>query len=119
MPLEIRLTCEIGESRLVSWASRQWPWLGRQASERAIMKSRQLANVLFKVLGFSVCLYAIPNCVSGIIVAVMQPRTSGGGIEATRIISYAIGAGVQLAIGVTIIAMSQKISAWLFKSDDE
>jgi len=83
------------------------------------MKSRQLANVLFKVLGFSVCLYAIPSCVSGIIIAFMQPQTSGWGTEVLRIVSYAIGAGVQVAIGVAIIAMSQKISGWLFKSDDE
>ena len=83
------------------------------------MKSRQLANVLFKVLGFSVCLYAIPSCVSGIMIALTQPQTSGWSIEVMRIVSYSVGAGVQLAIGIAIIAMSQKISGWLFKSDDE
>jgi hypothetical protein len=49
----------------------------------------------------------------------MQPQNSNWGIEVMRIVSYAIGAGVQLAIGIAIIAMSQKISGWLFKSDDE
>ncbi|HEV2695431.1 MAG TPA: hypothetical protein VG347_21225 [Verrucomicrobiae bacterium] len=83
------------------------------------MKSKQLANVLIKMLGLSVCLYAIPSCVSGIIIALMQPPTSGGGFEVMRIVSYAIGAGVQFAIGITIISMSQKISGWLFKGDDE
>jgi hypothetical protein len=27
--------------------------------------------------------------------------------------------GIQFAIGIAIISMSQKISGWLFKSDDE
>jgi hypothetical protein len=49
----------------------------------------------------------------------MQPQTSGWGIEIMRIVSYAIGAAIQLAIGIAIIAMSQKISGWLFKCDDE
>ena len=83
------------------------------------MKSRQLANVLFKVLGFSVCLYAIPGCVSGIVLALLQPHSSGGAAEILHVVAYPIGAGFQLAIGVAVIAMSQKISAWLFKSDDE
>ena len=83
------------------------------------MKSRQLANVLIKILGISVCLYAIPSCVTGIIVTVMQLPSSGGGFEVMRMVSYAIGAGVQFAIGIAIIFLSQKISGWLFKSDDE
>jgi hypothetical protein len=83
------------------------------------MKSRQLANVLIKMLGLSVCLYAIPSCVSGIIFAVIQPPNTDSGFEFMRIISYAIGAGVQFAIGIVIISTSQKISGWLFKGDDE
>lgn len=74
--------------------------------------------MLFKVLGFSVCLYAIPSCVSGILIGI-QAHISSSGSEVARVVSYAIGAGVQLAIGIAIIAMSQKISDWLFKSDDE
>ena len=85
------------------------------------MKSRQLANVLFKVLGFSICLYAIPSCVSGILFAVMEqpPHTPGLDTTVMRIVSYAIGSGVQFIVGVVIIAMSRKIAGWLFKSDDE
>jgi hypothetical protein len=49
----------------------------------------------------------------------MQPHSSGSGFEVMRIGSYAIGAGVQAAIGISIISMSQKISGWLFKSEDE
>jgi hypothetical protein len=83
------------------------------------MKSRQLANVLFKVLGFWVCLEAIPSCVSGILIAIQAHMSSGESFEMLRITSYAMGAAIQLVIGIAIIAMSQKISGWLFKSDDE
>ena len=85
------------------------------------MKSRQLANVLFKVLGFSICLYAIPSCVSGILFAVTErpPHTPSLDITVMRIITYAIGAGVQFAVGIAIIAMSRKIAGWLFNSEDE
>jgi len=83
------------------------------------MKSRQLANVLFKVMGFWVCLGAVPSCVSGILVAIKSHIGNGFDVEAVRMFSYAIGSGVQLAIGIAIIAMSQKLSCWLFKSDDE
>ena len=83
------------------------------------MKSRQLANVLFKVMGFWVCLGAIPSCVSGMLIAIQSHIANGSGFEVVRVLSYAIGSGVQLAIGIAVIAMSQKISSWLFKNDDE
>lgn len=82
------------------------------------MKSKQLANVLIKMLGLSVCLYAIPSCVSGILFAVIRPQPSSEGMEAMRIITYAIGAGFQSVIGIAIIAMSQTIAGWMFKSDE-
>lgn len=111
-PVQFRFAVHAGWSRVPElWT------LGILATP--FMKSKQLANVLIKMMGLSVCLYAIPSCVSGIIIAVMQPQNSNWGIEVMRIVSYAIGAGVQLAIGIAIIAMSQKISGWLFKSDDE
>jgi hypothetical protein len=83
------------------------------------MKSRQLANVLIKILGLSVCLYAIPSCVSGIIVALMQPHGSRSGFELMGLSYYAVGAVVQFAIGLVIISISQTIAGWMFKSDDE
>ena len=83
------------------------------------MKSRQLANVLLKLMGFSVCLYAIPSCVAGILTNLVRPESSDRGIEAVRLSSYAIGAAVQLVLGIAIIAMSKKISGWLFKEDGD
>lgn len=83
------------------------------------MKSRQLANVLIKMLGLLVCLFAIPSCVAGILIAVMQSNRASDGFEVLRIGSYAISTGVQFAIGIAIICGSQKIADWMFKSDDE
>ena len=84
------------------------------------MKSKQLANVLIKVLGLSVCLHAIPICVSGILVGITQFQVSPKwDIAIIRIISSAIGAAVQAVIGIVIIAMSQKIAGMMFKTDDE
>lgn len=86
------------------------------------MKSKQLANVLIKVLGFSVCLYAIPSCVSGIVFALNQPPAHPPpdfNVNVMRVVSYGIGAAFQLAFGIAIIAMSRKISGWLFKHDDD
>jgi len=82
------------------------------------MKSKQLANVLFKVLGFSVCLYAIPSCVAGILLATEEKGALASELL-LRTFSYTIGYGVQAAVGIVIIAQSKKISGWLFKNDDE
>ena len=82
------------------------------------MKPKQLANVLIKVLGLYICLLAIPSCVSGIIVAIIHPDTAGV-VETLRIGSYAIGAGVQFVIGIAIIAKSQTVTGWMFKSDED
>lgn len=84
------------------------------------MRSRQLANVLVKMLGLSVCLYAIPSCVSGILVAVTRPEAIGSSSAAAvlHIIAYPIGAAVQFAIGIAIIIKSQTIAGWMFKGDE-
>ena len=82
------------------------------------MKSKQLANVLIKMLGVSVCLYAIPSCIAGILVQFLPtgaPKTD----IVLRMFSTAVGAAVQAVVGIVIIAMSQKIAGLLFKSDDE
>lgn len=83
------------------------------------MKSKQLANVLIKMMGLSVCLYAIPSCVSGIMFGLESMSVSKTDITVMRVVSYAVGAGIQAIIGIMIISASQKIAGWMFKSDDE
>lgn len=83
------------------------------------MKSRQLANVLIKILGLSVCIYAIPSCVGGIVYAVSSMNMSKTDATLLRVISTAVGAGVQAIVGIVIISMSQKIAGLMFKSEEE
>jgi hypothetical protein len=83
------------------------------------MKSKQLANVLIKMLGLSVCLYAIPSCVSGILFGLESMSISKTDITVMRVFSSAVGAGVQAIIGIVIICQSQKIAGMMFKTDDE
>lgn len=82
------------------------------------MKSKQLANVLIKMLGLSVCLYAIPSCIAGILVQIL-PSGAPKPDFVMRIFTSAVGAGVQAIVGIVIIAMSHKIAGLLFKTDDE
>lgn len=85
------------------------------------MKSKQLANVLIKILGLYICLLAVPSCVSAILYGILEllgAKTDITGM-AMRMGTYAIGAAVQAAIGIVIIIKSQKISAFWFKNDDE
>ena len=81
------------------------------------MKSKQLANVLIKILGLSVCLYAIPTCVGGLIAGLTSPAR--GDAVMIRMVSSAIGAGVQAVVGIVIICASQKVAGLMFKTDDE
>jgi hypothetical protein len=81
------------------------------------MKSRQLANVLIKILGLSICLYAIPMCVAGIASIFLSRSMTQA--EATGItIGDAIGTGVQALFGLLVIAKSQKIAGWMFNEDE-
>ena len=82
------------------------------------MKSKQLANVLIKMLGLSVCLYAIPSCISGFLQGIMHLNSSQG-LAIIPLISYGIGAAIQAIVGLVIICESQKISGWMFRSDED
>jgi hypothetical protein len=83
------------------------------------MKSKQLANVLIKILGLSICFYAIPNCIAGILIAFSPLAASKWSETIIRTISYAAGAGVQAVVGIVIIAMSRKVAGFWFKNEDE
>jgi hypothetical protein len=86
------------------------------------MKSKQLANVLIKIVGLYVCLLAIPSCVAGILYGFsafgMKTDTTGMAIF-MRMGNYAIGAAIQAAVGIVLIAKSQKVAGWMFKSDED
>lgn len=84
------------------------------------MKSKQLANVLIKILGLYVCLCAIPGLVSGILAAVV---CVGGHAKGTDAIAYVwaegVGAVIQLVVGIVLVIKSRKLAAFWFKNEDE
>ncbi|MGA3269348.1 MAG: hypothetical protein ABSE16_21355 [Verrucomicrobiota bacterium] len=84
------------------------------------MKTKQLANVLIKILGLSQFIYAILAIVSGLLQSppLMQGMQWQGTQWRIMLIPFAHGI-VQLAIGFYLIAKSQSLTNYLFKDDDE
>ena len=68
------------------------------------MKSKQLANVLIKVLGLYFCLGDIPRLVSGLM------ANMGG---------YEVGNALQMALGIYLIAKSRPLAEFWFKDEAE
>jgi hypothetical protein len=84
------------------------------------MKSTQLANILIKIAGLYICLLAIPNTISGIMVVFSSVFGQVKWDEAIiRLLSYSIGTGVQAAVGIFVIVKSRKIAEFFFKNEDE
>lgn len=83
------------------------------------MKSKQLANVLIKMLGLSICVYAIPGFVSGLYMAFQSPAVTTKTETVLLAFGSAIGVGVQAIVGIVIISASRKISGWMFKSEED
>ena len=91
------------------------------------MKSKQLANVLIKILGISVILHAMPSFLTGLF-AELLGFFSGLASSATRSsdssypLTYPMASGlagmVSIAIAIVLIVKSRKIAQYLF-SDDE
>jgi hypothetical protein len=85
------------------------------------MKSKQLANVLIKVIGLYVCLSSIPGCVSGVLIALTQlgsPKSDTADM-AMRMVAYSVGDVVQVVVGVILIIKSRELAEFWFKGDDE
>jgi hypothetical protein len=83
------------------------------------MNSKQLANVLIKVLGFSICLYAIPGFVCGIMAGLLSTELPAGSNITVRTWSYAGGAAVQAVVGILCIVNTPGIVRFLFKREDD
>jgi hypothetical protein len=83
------------------------------------MKSKQLANVLIKIIGLYVCVSAIPGIISTICVAVAPLAGTTLARETLRWAPYAIGYAVQTAVGIVLIVQSRPLAGYWFKPDDE
>jgi hypothetical protein len=89
------------------------------------MKTKQLANILIKILGLSVFIHAIPGIIQGTYDAVrigmamqagMHEANYGGQINYWV---YPFTSLVLAAIGIYLIIQSRHVTRLLFKSDDE
>jgi hypothetical protein len=84
------------------------------------MKSKQLANVLIKIIGLYICLCAIPGLVSGTAVVIGRALGTPQGNEAFAfVLPEAIGAVIQFVVGVILVAKSRKLAAFWFKNDED
>jgi len=76
------------------------------------MKSKQLANVLIKILGLSLCTQSVMHGVSGILNILANSRMPFVWIN------FVSGA-ILAAIGISLIVKSRDVSGFLFKNEDE
>ncbi len=85
------------------------------------MTSKQLANVLIKILGLSVCLHAIPSFVTGFVRGFLSGIASSSANRAAAGSSspLIVGGLVELALAVILIVKSKAISDLLLKGDDK
>jgi hypothetical protein len=83
------------------------------------MKSKQLANVLIKIIGLYVCLCAIPGLVTGILALCLwisgMPKLG----EKTYYFSFAIGDTVEALVGIFLIVKSRTLAEYWFKDETE
>ena len=83
------------------------------------MKSKQLANVLIKIVGLYIFLYAISQLVSWGAIPLLRAVGGPKVTDYSLIWINAIGTGIRTVVGIVIIAMSQKIAGFWFKNEDD
>jgi hypothetical protein len=79
------------------------------------MKSKQLANVLIKILGLSVAIHSIPGVITGLY-NVARVRSAGGPGDYWF---YPLSSLVLAAIGIYLVVKSRAVTEFLFKNDEE
>jgi len=79
------------------------------------MKTKQLANILIKILGLSVLIHSIPGIITGLYNAV-RIRPMGGPGDWWF---YPVSSLVLAAIGIYLVVQSRRVTELLFKSEDE
>jgi hypothetical protein len=79
------------------------------------MKTKQLANILIKILGLSNLVRSIPAIITGLFNIV---RARGSGYPGDSWF-YPVSSMVLAAIGILLIVKSRDVAAYLFKGEDE
>ncbi len=80
-----------------------------------MMKTKQLANVLIKILGLSVVIHGIPAIISGLFT---MARSRGMGASGDYWF-YPISSLVLVGLGICLIRQSRCVAEFLFKGEDE
>ena len=83
------------------------------------MKSKQLANVLIKIVGLYVCLVAIPYIVSGIAAALSMLIAHKWNDMSFEVFSDGGGGVIQMIVGIMLVIKSQKLADFWFKNEAE
>jgi hypothetical protein len=102
--------------------------LGLNKSSVWNMKPKDLANVLLKILGVSMCLNAIPTFLTQSFMLLVTFWAAGQASSATHdlffhqtlvnTVSFTLIEAVRVAIGIYAIVKSRKISEFLFKNEE-
>jgi hypothetical protein len=79
------------------------------------MKSKQLANVLIKILGLSVVVHSIPAILPGLYNMARSSRI-GSPLDFWL---YPVSSVVLAALGICLIVKSRVVAEFLFKNEDE
>jgi uncharacterized membrane protein YoaK (UPF0700 family) len=87
------------------------------------MKPKQLANVLIKILGLSICIHGIPSFVTGFVRGFLSGLSSSGTVRSTTgsgsSSTLVVGALVELVLGIILIVKSRALTDLLLKGEDE
>jgi hypothetical protein len=84
------------------------------------MKSRQLANVLIKILGLYAMIHGLPGVTNLVYICSINGGliAAGGSGYPSQYMFAQVAAASPTAAGVFLIMMSQSIAAFLFKEDE-
>jgi hypothetical protein len=86
------------------------------------MKTKQLANILIKILGLSVIIHGIPSVITGIPTMLHNMGRSSPGVNYTGvgyIWLYGFSSVILVVIGICLVVKSREVAAFLFKGEDE
>jgi len=92
----------------------------KHAGSSPSLNSRQLANVLIKMLGLLACLQSIPSVVAGLLRGLFSSlaEPNRGTNVPNYSWTYAVGSAVYLVIGIWLIIRSRYVVEKVFKDGD-
>ena len=83
------------------------------------MKTKQLANVLIKLLGLSVLVQGIPSILAGLLAMVQFGGVGFGAPGPYNYFLHLLPTLIMVAIGIYLLVKSRDVAAFLFKDEDE